>query len=123
MRRKILLVDDNKDLLELLRLNFKGAGFAIATATNGLEALRKARSQLPDLILLDLLLPELDGFGVCERLRKDPSTSAIPILIMSGLTGQFAKYAGLESGGTDFITKPSSPSAIIARIKEMLLPK
>src|SRR2546421_11580156 len=91
MRKRILLVDDNEDLLELLRLNLKGAGFSIGTATNGLEAIRKARSINPDLILLDLMLPEIDGFGVCEILRRDPTTSSIPILLLSGLTGQFAR--------------------------------
>jgi len=120
MKRKLLLVDDNHQLLEMLRLTFKDAGFSIATARNGLEALKKARTLLPDLILLDLLLPELDGFVVCEKLRKNPATSSIPILIMTGLTGQFARYAGLDSGGTDFITKPASPAALIDRIKQML---
>ena len=87
MRKKILLVDDNEELLELLRLSFKDSGFSIVTATNGLEALKKARSLLPDLILLDLMLPEMDGFVVCETLRKDPATSAVPILILSGMSG------------------------------------
>jgi len=120
MRKKILLVDDNEELLELLRLSFKGAGFSIVTATNGLEALKKARSLLPDLVLLDLMLPELDGFAVCETLRKDPATASVPILLLSGMSGQFAKYAGIESGGTDFITKPASPTALLARIREIL---
>src|SRR3954468_24413072 len=102
MRKKILLVDDNEELLELLRLSFKDSGFSIVTATNGLEALKKARSLIPDLILLDLMLPEMDGFVVCETLRKDPATSAVPILILSGMSGEIPKYAGLESGGTDF---------------------
>jgi len=120
MRKKILLVDDNEELLELLRLSFQDSGFSIVTATNGLEALKKARSLLPDLILLDLMLPEMDGFVVCETLRKDPATSAVPILILSGMSGQIPKYAGLESGGTDFITKPANPTALLARIREIL---
>ena len=120
MRKKILLVDDNKDLLELLRLNFKDAGFSIITATDGIEALKKARSVLPDVILLDLMLPELDGFAVCEQLRRDPATASVPILMLSGMSGQIPKYAGLESGGTDFISKPASPAALLARIREVL---
>jgi DNA-binding response OmpR family regulator len=120
MRKKILLVDDNKDLLELLHRSFKDAGFSIITATNGLEALRKACSLLPDLVLLDLMLPELDGFGVCEKLRKNPATASMPILLLSGMSGQIAKYAGFESGGTDFIAKPATPSALISKIREML---
>ncbi len=120
MRKRILLVDDNQDLLDLLRLNLKGAGFSIGTATNGMDAVRKARSLMPDLILLDLMLPELDGFGVCEVLRKDPTTSSIPILLLSGLTGQFARFTGLESGATDFISKPAHPKHLVSRIKQML---
>jgi len=120
MRKKILLVDDNNDLLELLRLSFKNAGFSIITATNGLEALKKACSLLPDLVLLDLMLPELDGFGVCEKLRKNPATASTPILLLSGMSGQIARYAGFESGGTDFVSKPASPSVLIAKIREML---
>ena len=120
MRKKILLVDDNKHLLGLLRLHFKGQGFSIATAANGLDALKKAVAMGPDLILLDLLLPGLDGFVVCETLRKHPATASIPIIIMSGLSGQFTRYAGLESGGTDFVAKPVSPKALLARIKQIL---
>jgi DNA-binding response OmpR family regulator len=120
MRKRILLVDDNQDLLELLRLNLKGAGFLIGTATNGLDAIKKARSLIPDLILLDLMLPEIDGFGVCEVLRKDPATASIPILLLSGLTGQFARFTGLESGATDFISKPAHPRHLISKIKKIL---
>ena len=120
MRKKILLVEDNKDLLELLRLNLKEAGFAVTTTTNGLDALRKAAALRPDLIVLDLMLPELDGFEVCETLRKMPETVGTPILILSGLSSHFARLTGLESGGTDFITKPASPDALVTKIKAML---
>lgn len=120
MRKKILLVDDNKELLELLSLSLQDAGFSIVTATDGLEALKKARSLLPDLILLDLMLPEMDGFVVCETLRKDPATASVPVLMLSGMSGQLPKYAGLESGGTDFISKPASPASLIQKIREIL---
>lgn len=120
MRKKILLVDDNKHLLGLLRLNFKGHGFIIATAADGHDAIQKAVSLAPDIILLDLLLPGLDGFVVCETLRKHPVTASTPIIIMSGLTGQFTRYAGFESGGTDFVAKPVTPKALLAKIKDVL---
>lgn len=120
MRKKILLVEDNIELVELLRLNFKAAGFSVATAGDGLEAIRKARSLLPDLILLDLVLPELDGFAVCETLRRTAATAAIPILVLSGLSSQFARLAGIESGATDFFIKPASPAELIKRAKELL---
>jgi two-component system, OmpR family, alkaline phosphatase synthesis response regulator PhoP len=120
-RKKILVVEDHPDLLELLRLEFKEKGFAIATATNGVDAIRKARSLLPDLILLDVMLPELDGFAVCEILRKDSATAATPILMLSGLPGQLSRCAGIESGATDFIRKPVSPAEIVAKAKDLLL--
>jgi two-component system alkaline phosphatase synthesis response regulator PhoP len=120
MRKKILLVDDNKHLLGLLRLNFKSHGFSIATAANGVDAIQKAITLAPDLILLDLLLPGLDGFVVCETLRKHPTTASTPIIIMSGLSGQFTRYAGFESGGTDFVAKPVTPKALLTKIKGLL---
>ncbi|MFO1475761.1 MAG: response regulator [Verrucomicrobiota bacterium] len=119
-RRKILVVEDEADFLELLREYFKQEGFAIATATNGLDAVKKARSLVPDLILLDIILPELNGFAVCELLRKDSVTESIPILMVTGLCGQLTRCAGIESGATDFVTKPASPSDIVSKVKEML---
>jgi DNA-binding response OmpR family regulator len=120
MSRKILAVDDNVELLELLRLNFKRAGFAILTATNGVDALKKARSLSPDLILLDLLLPELDGFTVCEVLRHDPATASIPIIVLTGLTSQLSRIASLESGANEYVTKPTSVTQLIAKMKALL---
>ena len=97
MRKKILVVEDNTELLKLLRLNLKAAGFAIATATNGIEALKKAHSVSPDLVLLDLVLPELDGFAVCETLRKGPTTASIPIIVLTGLNNDSARRATLQA--------------------------
>ncbi len=120
-RRKILVVEDEADQLELLKEQFKQEGFAIATASNGLDAVRKARSLMPDLILLDVMLPELDGFGVCEVLRNDETTRSIPIMMVTGLPGQLTRCAGIESGATDFITKPVDPGVLVNRAKEMIL--
>src|SRR4029077_13556356 len=106
MRTKLLVVEDNTELLELMRLGLKQAGFSISTATNGLDALKKARSIMPDLIVLDLILPELDGFAVCEALKRAPDTSAIPIILLTGLNGEFTRYAGMESGADEYVTKP-----------------
>jgi two-component system alkaline phosphatase synthesis response regulator PhoP len=116
MRKKILIVEDDTDLLEMLRLSFKGAGFSIATATNGIEALKKVRSLRPHLIVLDLVLPELDGFAVCEILRKDRETSSLPIIMLTGLSSEFTRFAGLESGATDYVTKPVTPSELVSKI-------
>ena len=120
MRKKILVVEDNTKLLELLRLNLKAAGFAVATATNGIEALKKAHSLSPDLVLLDLVLPELDGFAVCETLRKGPATASIPIVVLTGLNNDSARCASLQAGTCDFVTKPVNPRHLVARIKELL---
>jgi two-component system alkaline phosphatase synthesis response regulator PhoP len=119
-RRKILVVEDEPDFLELLRIHFKDEGFAIATAKNGVDAVRKARSLQPDLILLDVMLPELDGFAVCEILRNDTTTASIPVIMVTGLCGQLTRCAGIESGATEFVTKPTSPEAIVSKVKETL---
>jgi DNA-binding response OmpR family regulator len=120
MRKRILLVEDNNELLDILAVTFRDAGYATAAVCDGLAAIKKARSWLPDIVLLDLMLPELDGFGVCERLRHDPTTAGIPVLMHSGLSGQLSRFAGIDSGGTDFITKPASPSALVLKVGKML---
>jgi two-component system alkaline phosphatase synthesis response regulator PhoP len=120
MRKKLLIVEDNTELLELLRLGLKQAGFSVHTATTGLEALKKARAMSPDLILLDLVLPELDGFAVCEALRRGEETSGIPIIMITGLTSEFTRYAGMESGADEYVTKPASPSQLLPSIKHWL---
>lgn len=120
LRKRILIVEDNRELLNLLRLNFKAAGFSVATAGDGIEAVKKARSLQPDAIVLDLVLPELDGFAVCETLRKIAATAHIPILVLSGLTSQLSRLAGLESGATDFFTKPANPSTLIKKIEDLV---
>jgi DNA-binding response OmpR family regulator len=120
MRKKILIVDDDRDLLDVLRLSLKASGFSIATATDGIEALRKARTLQPDLILLDLVLPELDGFAVCETVRKDRALSATPVIALTGLTSELTRLAGLDAGATEYVTKPVSPRQLIPRIKQLL---
>ena len=120
MRKKILVVDDDADLIELIRFNLKRAGFSIGTASNGLEALKKARSIRPDLIVLDLMMPELDGFAVCEILRREKATCSIPIIILTALSGELGRMSGFECGATEYLTKPFSPKAVVARIQNLL---
>jgi DNA-binding response OmpR family regulator len=120
MREKILVIEDNSEFRELLRLIIKEAGFCVVTAKNGIEALKKARSVQPDLIVLDLVLPELDGFAVCEILRKDPASAGIPVIVLTGLTSEITRYAGLESGANEYVTKPASPEHLVSRIKHWL---
>ena len=120
MRKKILLVEDDTDMVELLRFNLKRAGYAVGTAVDGIEALKKARSIRPDLILLDLLLPELDGFAVCEILRGDPKTASIPIIILTAVSSQLSRFAGLDAGANAYFTKPFSHKNLLQCIQELL---
>ena len=120
MRKKILVVDDDADIVELLSFNLKQAGFAIGTAFDGIEALRKARSIAPDLILLDLMLPKLDGLSVCEILRRNVATASIPVILLTALSGELGRLAGLDSGATDYVTKPFSPRQLVSKVDALL---
>jgi len=120
MQKKILVVDDDAELVELLCFNLKQAGFAAVTASNGIEALKKAGSISPDLILLDLMLPELNGFGVCETLRRTPATATTPIIMLTAISGEMGRMAGLDCGANDYITKPFSPRELILRVEKLL---
>jgi DNA-binding response OmpR family regulator len=113
-------VEDDEDLIELLSFNLRSSGFAVGTAADGIEALKKARSLAYDLILLDLMLPELDGFAICEILRRDPATADTPIIILTAVSTEFARLTGLEAGANDYLTKPFSPRQLISRVKELL---
>jgi DNA-binding response OmpR family regulator len=119
MRKKILVVDDDAEVVELLRFNLKNAGFAIGTAADGVEAIKKACSVSPDLILLDLMMPELDGLAVCEILRRDPATASIPIIMLTAVSSEFGRLAGLESGAREYLTKPFSPRELVSRVKSL----
>ena len=120
MRKKILVVEDDADLVELLRFNLKKAGFAVGTAIDGIEALKKARSLLPDLILLDLMLPELDGLAVCEVLRRGPTTASVPVIMLTAMSSQLARLTGLEAGANDYVTKPFNFKDLLSRVEAAL---
>ena len=120
MRRKILVVEDDADQLEVIRLVLEKAGFAIGTAANGSDALVKTRSISPDLIILDLMLPGLNGFDICEILRKDPLTASVPIVMLTGLCSQFGRLAGLESGASEFLTKPYKVEELVSKVDKLL---
>lgn len=120
MRKRILVVDDDAELVELVSFNLKQAGYVVATAADGVEALKKARTVMPDLIILDVMMPELDGFAVCEILRRDSSTASIPIIMLTALSSELGRMAGLGSGATDFVSKPFSPRLLLERIALLL---
>ena len=117
---KILVVDDEPDAVELIRFNLSAAGFEVVTAEDGEEALKRARATAPDLILLDIMLPEVDGLEVCKILRRDPATSAIPIIMLTAKAAEIDRVLGLELGADDYVTKPFSPRELVLRIKGML---
>jgi DNA-binding response OmpR family regulator len=119
VRKKILVVEDDLEQSELLCFNLKKAGFAIGTAADGIQALKKARSLSPDLILLDLMLPEMDGFAVCEILRRHPATASVPIIMLTALSSELARINGLALGANDYITKPFNLKDLIERVRRV----
>jgi DNA-binding response OmpR family regulator len=106
MARKILLVDDEKDFLDLLAHHLNAEDLELITAGDGMEALNKARRFLPDVILLDLMLPDLDGLSVCDILRNQASTADIPVIVLTALAGEMARLNGLASGANHYLSKP-----------------
>ncbi|HXG49684.1 MAG TPA: response regulator [Methylomirabilota bacterium] len=120
MPEQILIVDDEPDMLELLSVNLREAGFEVITARAGKEALDQARRFLPDLILLDLVLPDLDGLSVCEILRCQASTAGIPVIILTAVAGQIARCHGLAAGAEEFHTKPVNLPRLRASVREVL---
>jgi two-component system phosphate regulon response regulator PhoB len=120
LKPKILVVDDEPDALELIEFNLKRAGFDVFTASDGAAALRKARERLPALIVLDLMIPEIDGLELCRILRADAQTAAILIIMLTARAGELDRILGLELGADDYLTKPFSPRELVLRIRNLL---
>ena len=118
--KTILVVDDEPDAVELVEFNLRAAGYSVITAEDGAEAIAKARKTLPDLILLDVMLPEIDGMAGCKILKNDPATSSIPIIMLTAKAAEIDRVLGLELGADDYVTKPFSPRELILRIKNLL---
>jgi DNA-binding response OmpR family regulator len=119
-KAKILVVDDEPDALELISFNLRGSGYDVITAEDGNSALKKARAALPNLIVLDLMIPEVDGLEVCKILRRDPQTAAIPIIMLTAKAAELDRVLGLELGANDYVTKPFSPRELVLRVKNLL---
>jgi two-component system alkaline phosphatase synthesis response regulator PhoP len=119
-KQKILVVDDEEDILELLRFNLTKEGFTVVCAASGEEALKSAVSNRPDLVLLDLLLPGMDGLEVARRLKHDASTKDIPVIMVTAKGEEADIVTGLEVGAEDYITKPFSRKVLIARVRAAL---
>lgn len=120
MRPLILSVDDEKDVTDLVQFNLTRAGYEVMTAATGREALLAVSKRRPDLILLDLMLPDIDGLGICEILRRDATTATIPIVILTAWATPDARNLGLELGALDYLTKPFSPRELTGRVQRLL---
>lgn len=116
-KMKILLIEDEKNIQELVRYNLEQEGWKVTVVGNGVDGATRARKDLPDFIILDLMLPKMDGLEVCKVLRKDPKTSGIPIIMVTAKAEEIDKIIGLELGADDYLAKPFSPRELIARIK------
>ena len=120
MTDTILVVDDEPDQVEILSINLRECGYRVLTADNGLEALNQARRHLPDLILMDVMMPDINGLSVCEILRCQPSTGKIPIIMLTALGGQIPRLSGMEAGADEFLTKPITTEELRERIETVL---
>ena len=120
MPGKILIIDDEPDMLALLQEVLEQRGHQVITAQSGLTGLNQARRRLPDIVLLDVLLGDMDGYSVCEILRSQPSTANTPVILMTALAGEMARFHGFESGAIGYVSKPVRPRDVIQRIEMVL---
>ncbi len=119
-KTRILLVDDEPDILEILEYNLTNEGYKVTKAKNGVEALKKANEWEPHLVLLDVMMPEMDGIETCEQLRKNPKLANLIIVFLTARSEDYSQVAGLEAGADDYITKPIKPKVLLSKIKAML---
>jgi len=117
---KILIIEDERDIVDLIRYHLEKEGFRVAAAYDGVEALQAVAKEKPDLLILDLMLPGVQGIEVCRRLRREPTTSRLPIIMLTAKGEEMDKVVGLEVGADDYIVKPFSPRELVARVKALL---
>ena len=117
---KILLVDDEPDILEILSYNLSSEGYSISTASNGVEAVKKAKKFLPHLIIMDVMMPEMDGIEACEKIRTLPELRDTIITFLTARGEDYSQVAGFEAGADDYITKPIKPKVLVSKIKALL---
>ena len=120
MPYSILSVDDEPDVTALVRFHFSKAGYEVLTAASGREAIETIRCRHPDLVLVDLMLPDIDGLGLCEIIRQSSATAAIPIVILTAWATAEARQVGLKLGAIDYVTKPFSPRDLVDRVARLL---
>ncbi|HEY2585419.1 MAG TPA: response regulator transcription factor [Tepidisphaeraceae bacterium] len=116
----ILVIDDEKDLIELVRYNLEKEGYDVIAAADGQSGLEVVKRHRPDLVMLDLMMPGLDGLQVCQQLRSDPRAGRIPVIMLTAKATEADRIVGLELGADDYITKPFSPREVVARVKAVL---
>lgn len=117
---KILLVDDEQDILEIVGYNLSQEGYQIVTATNGKEAIAKAKKEVPQLIIMDVMMPEMDGMEACENIRKMPELSNVIITFLTARSEDYSQVAGFDAGADDYITKPIKPKLLVSKVKALL---
>ncbi|MCB0396139.1 MAG: response regulator transcription factor [Flavobacteriales bacterium] len=118
--KKILLVDDEEDILEFIRYNLEKEGFDVNVAHNGREAINVAKQIKPDLVILDIMMPEMDGIETCQEIRSIPEMEHVVIAFLTARNEDYIHVAGLDSGGDDYITKPIKPRVLVSRVKALL---
>src|SRR5215468_11004653 len=118
-KAKVLVIEDDRSLAEVLSYNLKGAGYEVLVATDGQDGLLKAETKSPDLVVLDLMLPVVDGLDVCRRLRAQPATREIPIIMLTAKAEESDEIVGFSLGADDYVTKPFSVKVLLERIKAL----
>ena len=117
---KILLVDDEPDILEIVGYNLSAEGYQVLTAKNGLEGVKKAKKEKPHLIILDVMMPEMDGIEACEQIRKNPDLNNTIITFLTARGEDYSQLAGFDAGADDYITKPIKPKVLVSKVKALL---
>src|SRR5579862_6150146 len=120
MPEKVLIVEDDPSISNIVSFYLTGEGYHVGVASDGAKGLKQVRETLPDLLILDVRLPELDGLEVCKILRRDSYTTALPILMLTAMAEESDKILGLELGADDYLTKPFSPKELVGRVKALL---
>jgi two-component system, OmpR family, alkaline phosphatase synthesis response regulator PhoP len=123
MAKKILIIEDDPATSRLVDYSLRHAGYEVISSSNGMDGLRKAHSEVPDLVILDVMLPGMDGFEICHRLRAEKDTEKLPILMFSAKAQEIDKETGIKVGADDYLTKPSPPSEIVSRVQKLLVKK
>ena len=120
MAKKVLIIEDDPAISRLVDYSLKHEGYDTATASNGLDGIRKAKYETPDLIILDVMLPGMDGFEICHRLRTEKETEKLPILMFSAKAQEIDRTTGIKVGADDYLPKPADPEEILKRVSRLL---